>query len=203
MQIFIQSPKCGRTVYQTLNECDEAPSECEQKWCHSLHFGHNMNFWKQIYKIIFQTIYDNNLIWFQYRIVRRILGTQKHLCKMKISNNEAFRLCGQDCEIINHLFVDCCRVENLWKQMQSWIKTEMHFDLNLGDTEKILGCAFMEHSFWPLNFILIITRYYIFMCAKYNKEIYFSQLQKLIRSKYTEQKLLYQCTNVILLWTVF
>ena len=76
MQIFIQSPKCGRTVYQTLNECDEAPSECEQKWCHSLHFDHNMNFWKQIYKIIFQTIFDNNLIWFQYRIVRNLWYTK-------------------------------------------------------------------------------------------------------------------------------
>ena len=53
----------------------------------------------------------------------------------------------------------------------------------------------MDNDSLSLNFVLIITRYYIFMCAKYNKEIYFSQLQRLIRSKYTEQKLLYQTSN--------
>ena len=69
--------------------------------------------------------------------------------------------------------------------------------LNFSDTDKILGCASIEHSFWPINFVLLITRFCILKCAKDNKTLSLSQLQKLIKSKYTEQEMLSYVNNGI------
>ena len=51
--------------------------------------------------------------------------------------------------------------------------------------------------FWPVNFVLLITRFYIFKCAKDNKTLSLSQLQKLIKTKYTEQEMLSNINNGI------
>ena len=197
MHIYIKPLKGGRYLYHILNDCTGDPSDCEQKWCQKLNQDHDINFWKQIYKINFFTIYDNSVIWFQYRIIRRILGTQEFLHKIKQSDSDICRLCGQYCETITHLFVVCNKVNSLWKNLQTWIETKTGSAFNFSDTDKILGCAFIEHSFWPVNFILLITRFYIFKCAKDNKTLSLSQLQKLIKTKYTEQEMLSNINNGI------
>ena len=175
MHIYIKPLKGGRYLYHILNDCTGDPSDCEQKWCQKLNQDHDINFWKQIYKINFFTIYDNSVIWFQYRIIRRILGTQEFLHKIKQSDSDICRLCGQYCETITHLFVVCNKVNSLWKNLQTWIETKTGSAFNFSDTDKILGCAFIEHSFWPVNFVLLITRFYIFKCAKDNKTLSLSQ----------------------------
>ena len=40
--------------------------------------------WKFIYKICLWTVHDNIYLWFQYRILRILLGTNDYLCKIKI-----------------------------------------------------------------------------------------------------------------------
>ena len=110
--------KGGRYLYHILNGCNKGgPSDCKQKCCQKLNRGHDINFWKQIYKINFLTIYDNSFIWFQYRIIRRILGIQDILHKIKQCDSDICRLCGQCCETIAHLFVVCNRVNSLWKNL--------------------------------------------------------------------------------------
>ena len=39
--------------------------------------------WKLIYKICFYSVRDNNITWFQYRILNGILGTKSYLKKTK------------------------------------------------------------------------------------------------------------------------
>ena len=128
MHIYTKPLKGGRYLYHILNDCTGDPSDCEQNWYQKLNRDHDINFWKQIYKINFFTIYDNSFIWFQYRIIRRILGTQEFLHKIKQSDSDICRLCGQCCETITHLFVVCNRVNSLWNnktlslsQLQNWL----------------------------------------------------------------------------------
>ena len=70
---------------------------------------------------VFFTFYDNSFIWFQYRIIQRILGKQEFLHKIKQSDLDICQLCGQCCETITHLFLVCNRVNSLWKNLQVWI----------------------------------------------------------------------------------
>ena len=117
--------------------------------------------------------------------------------KIKQSDSDICLLCDQCCETITHLFVGCNRVDILWKNLQTSIETITGSAFNFGDTDKILGCAFIEYSFWPINFVLLITRFCMFKCVKDNENLSLSQLQKLIKLKYTEQEMLSYVNNGI------
>ena len=51
----------------------------------------------------------------------------------------------------------------------------------------MFGYQNYNQNFWPLNFILLIERQYIFQCSKYNHDINIYNLQKLVKEKYVEQ----------------
>ena len=54
---------------------------------------------------------------------------------------------------------------------------------------KMLCEHIQNEKFWPLNFILLITRYYIFTCAKQNSTLNVYYLQKLIKTKFENQEM--------------
>ena len=56
----------------------------KHKWDEDLN-NHTEQFeWENIFRKCFYTIHDNYLIWFQYKIIHRILGTCKSLYNMGI-----------------------------------------------------------------------------------------------------------------------
>ena len=57
--------------------------------------------------VCFKTIQDNYLIWFQYKILNRILGIESLKFKMGISQNNVCRLCNENEETLVHLFTLC------------------------------------------------------------------------------------------------
>ena len=117
------------------------------------------------------------------------------LRKIKISDSDSCRLCGQHCETVTHILVYCSKVAKLWIEVQSCIEKTTGTVLNFNYTDKIWGCTSIEHSFWPGNFLLLVTRYFIIICVKDGKELYLSQLQNFAKTKYNEQKLLFQVNN--------
>ena len=87
-----------------------------------------------------------------------------------------------------HLFSECPKVYNLWQNVYAWINQKLN--LNFNATILTLGYPISDKSFWPLNLILIITRYYIFTCASKKKDFNIYLLQKLIKNTFLEQDLL-------------
>ena len=63
---------------------NEATRKCEVHWDGKFNLALNAKIWHIIYRMCFKTIYDNSVIWFQYKILFRILGTKDYLFKMKI-----------------------------------------------------------------------------------------------------------------------
>ena len=55
----------------------------------------------------------------------------------------------------------------------------------------ILGYLSTDNKFWPLNFILTMTRQYIYKCSKKGHILNFYELHKHIMHKYKEQKSLF------------
>ena len=133
----------------------------EVKWGTELTIEPDELCWKSIYKSCFWTLHDNVYVWFQYRILRRILGTNDLLCKLKISQSYLCRLCGVHPESIKHLFSNCSKSVELWENVKIWIHSKIGYTLKLDNEVKILGESHFDEHFWPLNFVLICTRYYI------------------------------------------
>ena len=76
---------------------------------------------KGIHDLCNKSIQDNELIWFQYRVIHKILGTNSLLYKMKKFNSHLCRLCQETEEIETHLFYQCKIAANLIINLCSWI----------------------------------------------------------------------------------
>ena len=82
LKILISQKKGCRNLYQELNKQAET-HVLRNKWCITLNINIDEKDWEQTYNICFKTLQINYLIWFQYRIIHRILGTHSYLKKTK------------------------------------------------------------------------------------------------------------------------
>ena len=80
--------------------------------------------WTCAYKICFKSILDNDFIWFQYRVLFRILGTKYRLKKINISQSDVCSLCTEHPETIEHLFCFYIKTTQIWDNIQLWIKNK-------------------------------------------------------------------------------
>ena len=140
------------------------------------------NFWTNVYKVCFKSIQDNKFIWFQYRIINNILDTNSYLNKIKIQNYNTCHLCNASPETINHLFAECDKALELWANVKQWVSNRTSIYLELNDTTKILGYTTYDENFWAANFILMVTRFYIYWCSKKKLDLNIFYLQRKIKS---------------------
>ena len=104
LQILKKSKKGIKDFYQLLSRASTKVF-INSKWVDEMNPNiHNLE-WNNVYKICFNTVQDNYLIWNQYKILNRILGVKKLLYDMKIFDNSTCRLCNQAEETILHLFL--------------------------------------------------------------------------------------------------
>lgn len=78
----------------------------EHKWETLLELDDTFS-WKSKYNAIFNCTKDSELLWLEYRIFHRILGTNKYLFNCKITYNNKCNLCTKEPESIEHLFFYC------------------------------------------------------------------------------------------------
>ena len=183
LDVLLKAKSGSKNYYHAFNNAEALNDNptCEIKWTNIVQ-NKNLDIeikerWKQIYKICFYSVCDNNVIWFQYRILNGILGTKDYLKKLKIDMNNACSFCGMYDENLEHLFCKCREVTQLWDNIQQWINNKLGENLVLTNLMKLHGYLQNDQKFWPLNLILMITRKYIFWCAKktYKLNIYFLQ----------------------------
>lgn len=134
------------------------------KWSQELSLteqnGFNKSKWQKIYKLPFITTLDANLRYFQHKILKRFLPTNKYLKKINIKDNSSCTFCGCDEETLIHLFVKCEFVTSVWIELQKWLVSCGYIHLqSLEPSDIILGNPEKDIIF---NFILIIAKYVIY-----------------------------------------
>ena len=117
-----------------------------------------------------------------------ILGTNEYLNKLKIFDSNLCGLCGNQNESIMHLFSDCIESNELWINVKNWIKNSISYVLDLNRITKILRYITYDENFWPLNFLLLIVRNYIFTCSRHKRHLNIYNLQMIVKDKYLEQE---------------
>ena len=159
-----------------------------EKWGNELNIYLDDHHWKTIYKICFKTLQDNYLVWLQYKILNRILGVKKLLYGMRISQDDNCRLCNDEKETIIHLFCRCPIVQSLWENLSNWILNKLEIRIDIDNPTNFLGCFQMNFNHIPLNSLILVTKSYIFWCAKKSRNPDIFGLQKRIKQMYYEQK---------------
>ena len=99
-------------------------------------------------------------------------------------------MCNEYTETCLHLFSDCIKAEELWNNIETWLKNKTGIPLVFTAKMKILGYLIYDQFFWPINFILLISRNYIFQTSRKNSHLNIFCLQKEFKRKFLEQKYL-------------
>ena len=122
-----------------------------------INFNINDEIWQNIFKACIKSVIDNDLVWFQYKILFNILNTNEYLYKIKISNSNLCRLCVEYPETILHLFAKCKEVQDLRQNLNSWIRNKLSIHIDLFDSRKILGYEDSDYTF-------LATKFYTYQC---------------------------------------
>ena len=205
IQVLMRSKKGCKDFYNIINSNkNENQTSYYSYWEHKLKQEISSNEWKNIYRICFKTIEDNELIWFQYRLINRISGTSEYLTKIKIKNNANCVFCNEASETISHLFTECDAVKIFWSQLNRNIKFNMGIDFTLSPSEVLFGITSNISNRYTINFLYLIAKTFIFKTARSNGIISYESFRDFLKKIYLEQeyvsKLKFKHTSFIRRW---
>ena len=161
----------------------------KQRWNKDLNTFINDEQWSLIFKISFKTVYDNSLLWFQLKILYRILGTNKYLYKIGLSESPVCRRCNELPESIVHLFAQCKDARTFWNLLENLIFDKTNFRINFNDFNIIHGYLFADQNNVPLNTIIITAKKLIFECVKSKGPLHILAFKHKLAETYKEQLL--------------
>ena len=127
-------------------------------------------------------------MWFQYKLIYNILATRSYLFNLKITKSNTCGICSNSVETIQHLFTQCSIVQTLWSSILKWIREKINQNYVLSEINKLFGYLIRDQNFLSMNFILLITREYIFRCAKKKLLPKLDHLKIILKQIYYEEK---------------
>ena len=159
ISIFMKSVKGCKDMYKVLNN-NICTVMSEKKWEDVLDLGELP--WRKInyYCIFFSQ--STKLRWFQYRIIHRILGTNSFLKKIKIKDSDLCTFCREVPETIEHMFLGCHLVSELWHGVSDWIFGKTYIELPLNLILVLFGIMNSHGLNFVKNKILLLTKFYIY-----------------------------------------
>ncbi len=118
---------------------------------------------ERIYSIPFKATIYTKLRAFQFKINHNILYTNEKLHKIKLSESSLCSLCNDEIETLTHLFVDCCKVQIIWKNVIEHLLQPFGVTL-LTKKDIVLGFDTKDQQNNVINHIILETKYYIYVC---------------------------------------
>ena len=141
--------------------------------------------WKQIYLIPHKVTLDIRTRIFQYKLLNRIVYTNKLLYKIGLSDTSLCTFCGEYEESLEHLFLHCRFSNNFWMQIVSWLNDLNITIIELKDSEIMLGYINESPHWFFLNHALIIGKQVIYSSRLSKSKPLFSQF--IVKLKHIER----------------
>ena len=125
---------------------------------------------------------DNDLVWLQYRILHKILGTRSLLFKMSIEDNNVCRNCGLADETIEHLFFYCVTVNKFLSELYNCIRalTGITYQFRVEEVRFEYIITYTK--------ILLILKYYIYEISRLGSVLKSFTFLSKIRQVYIDQE---------------
>ena len=121
--------------------------------------------WKLIFKKCNQTTKDTQLLWFQFRVLHRILPTERylHICKIKDSPN--CKRCGEE-ETISHLLYNCEFAQRFWVSLGNALRINCHNCARLSFSLELVIFGSKNNFITDkgFDFILLFAKFYVYKC---------------------------------------
>ena len=123
--------------------------------------------WEKIYLLPFKTTLDTKLREFQYKILNRILYTNKMLFKFKKVDSPLCDFCEKELETIEHLFFHCTKVSMFWNDLKS-VLDSFNITIRFDIMNVLFGILDTDNISILVNYIILESKYFIYRC-KLNK----------------------------------
>ena len=128
---------------------------------------------------------DTKLRWFQYRIVHRIIPTNRYLFKCKIVDSPLCNICNQEEETISHLMWECEIVQNFWSRLLNILKEKCILCETLELSEPLILFGIKEKVITDkaIDLIILIAKYYIYSCKWQSKAPHLKVFEKILKER--------------------
>jgi len=194
----------NKIIYESLTFHKGRPS-AENKWIEYYPFLETIS-WKPIYNRTGIITKDIRLQSFQYSILHRFFPCNQNLFIWKKSESPLCLNCNEN-DTIEHFFHGCQMLNNIWKDIKSLLSRSFSIDLNCTILEVLLGVPCTKYTSLVIaNYVLLYTKFYIYSCKKYLRDINFSHYKALLRSRINAEIYILRvnggvhCANMINLW---
>ena len=126
------------------------------------------------------------LRYFQFKILHSILGVNKLLKKIGLSDSDRCTFCSVDTETISHLFWECPFTRRFLVEVQRYVlKDEVALTFN----NFIFGIP--NGNFSTLNSVILYAKYYIFTTRCKNGILSLTLFQKVLKHYYEIEEIIY------------
>ena len=172
----------SKELYKTLILQKMKTPTAIESWINLYPFMENYD-WKEIYMIPFKYVREPYLQSFQYKIINRILNTNEKLEKWAIKPSNKCNFC-QSIDTLEHHLYQCQASKIIWGKVENWLFGCIEIKLNLRECEILFGIPNASDKYLELiNFVIIMTKWYINNQRSENKLLYFFELLNIIKGK--------------------
>ena len=109
-----------------------------------------------------------------------ILGTNDYLFKCNFKNSPVCNLCRTETESPRHLLFECRAAQEIWSQVEAWIRDSFGFNYSFTTKDIIFGCKDKI-----LNLIVLLTKQYIFQTSRKNHHLFINDVKRKIHYYFT------------------
>ena len=139
LELILKYRKGSHPMYNIFIEAKSVRQKSYTKWMSDLSLNIDNCTWEVHNYLPFSYTKDTKLQWLQYRILNRIIATNKLLFTMKKRDNANCSFGCDASETLIHLFVNCPMVSRLWTDLKSRISEKINFNVNLTNSDILLG----------------------------------------------------------------
>lgn len=183
---IMKQKKGSKNIYNLINE-KIIILKSQRKWNEI--FNRELN-WKSIYSIPAKSCNNTKLHWFQYRVLHRILATNDFLYKIRIKDNNLCTFCNVHSETLVHLFWSCRIVFDFWDRIEKWINEKVNGSFSIIMFSVFFGISYNQECNKPFNYIIILTKYYIYKCRINKKPLNFNIWKFEIKNALVTEKMI-------------
>ena len=184
--------KGNKTVYFTLVNTNSIPAGVK-KWNSTFQ---DLN-WLKIFQKCFLTTSDNQLRWFQLRVLHRLLPTARYLFLKNIVDSPVCCFCENEEETIQHLLWQCEIVTIFWNDLKHilTIKCAHLVDFSFHEDLVIFGCHEQFMTDQVLDLIILLGKFFIYKCRFVNVLPSITGFKVLLKSRFQIEELLSKRKN--------
>ena len=139
----------------------------------------------KVYSLPFGVTKEVKLSVFQFKVIHNILSTNSLLYKMKKVNSPNCPFCPNTEQIFLTYLYAASLAASFRKEFTEWYCAlcNKHNMTNLSECEIVYGILKGSSSLQNLNHLILIGKYFLFICAKNNKKHQFADFVVSVRKK--------------------